>query len=51
MRRIPISAGRLVLSTRYLEELELALSEGRFVRRSEDKILRERIRLDWTFLQ
>ena len=43
MRRIPVSAGRLVLSTRYPEELEVALSEGRLVRKSEDKILRERI--------
>ena len=51
MRRIPVSAGRLVLSTRYTEELEVALSEGRLVRKSEDKILRERIRYDWTFLQ
>ncbi len=44
MRRIPVSTGRLVLSTRYPEELEVALSEGRLVRKSEDKILRERIR-------
>ena len=38
MRRIPVSAGRLVLSTRYPEELEVALSEGRLVRKSEDRI-------------
>ena len=37
MRRIPVSAGRLVLSTRYPEELEVALSEGRLVRKSETK--------------
>ena len=44
MRKIPVSAGRLVVCTRYPEELEVALSEGRLVRKSEDKILRERIR-------
>ena len=51
MWRIPVNAGLLILSTRYSEELEVALTEGFLVRNSEDRILRERMRQDRTFLQ
>lgn len=50
MRRIAVNAGRL-LSTRYPEKLDVALSEGCLVRKSEDRILRERMRKDRTFPQ
>ncbi len=51
MRRIAVNAGRLILSTRYPEKLDVALSEGCLVRKSEDRILRERMRKDRTFPQ
>ena len=51
MRRIPTNAGRLILSTRYPEELEAAVAAGRQARKEEDKLLREKMRMDTTFLQ
>ena len=51
MRRMPTNAGRLILSIRYLEEPEAALAAGRQVRKTEDKILREQMRMDTAFLQ
>ena len=44
MRRIPTNAGRLILSTRYPEELEAAVAAGRQARKEEDKLLREKMR-------
>ncbi len=51
MRRIPTNAGKLILSTRYPEELEAAVAAGRQARKEEDKLLREKMRMDRTFLQ
>ena len=50
-RRIPTNAGKLILSTRYPEELEAAVAAGRQARKEEDKLLREKMRMDTTFLQ
>ena len=51
MTRIPINAGRLILSTRYPEEFGIALSKRRLVSKSEDKILWEWMQQDRTSLQ
>ena len=51
MRRLPTNAAKLVLETRYPEELEAALAAGRQVRRKQDKELRAAMREDQGFQQ
>ena len=51
MRRLPTNAGRLILSTRYPEELEASLASGRQIRKEEDKQLRAAMREDQGFQQ
>lgn len=51
MRRLPTNAAKLVLETRYPEELEAALAAGRQVRKEEDKKLRAAMRQDRGFQQ
>ena len=51
MRRLPTNAAKIVLETRYPEELEAALAAGRLIRKEEDKQLRAAMRQDQTFLQ
>jgi hypothetical protein len=50
-RRLPTNAAKIVLETRYPEELEAALAAGRQVRKEEDKQLRAAMREDQSFLQ
>ena len=51
MRRLPTNAAKIVLETRYPEELEAALAAGRLIRKEEDKQLRAAMREDQTFLE
>ena len=51
MRRLPTNAAKIVLETRYPEELEAALAAGRQVRRKQDKELRASMREDQGFQQ
>ena len=51
MRRLPTNAAKLVLETRYPEELEAALAAGRLIRKVEDTKLRAAMREDQGFQQ
>ena len=51
VRRIPTNAAKIVLETRFPEELEAALAAGRQVRKEEDKKLRAAMREDQAFQQ
>ena len=51
MRRLPTNAAKIVLETRFPEELEAALAAGRQVRKEEDKQLRAAMREDQGFQQ
>ena len=51
MRRLPTNAAKIVLETRFPEELAAALAAGRQVRKEEDKKLRAAMREDQGFQQ